>query len=48
MNVNVVKFKMRDYIDAWVTSPNWGPPPPCKQVLLTAPALYVVRVRVRL
>ena len=48
MNVNLVKFKMREYIDVWVTSSNRGPPPPCKQALLTAPVLYVVRVRVRL
>ena len=47
MNVNLVKFKMREYIDVWVTSPNRGPPLPCKQALLTAPVLYVVRVRVR-
>ena len=25
--------KMRDYMDRRVTSPSWGPPPPCKQVL---------------
>ena len=33
------QIKMRDYIDRrvtppkWVTSPIWGPPPPCKQTL---------------
>ena len=27
------KIKMRDYIDRWVTSPTWGPPPPLKQAL---------------
>ena len=32
-------IKMRDYMDRWVTSPKrvtsptWGPPPPCKQAL---------------
>ena len=32
-------IKMRDYMERWVTppkqvtSPTWGPPPPCKQVL---------------
>ena len=32
-------IKMRDYMDRWVTlpkrvtSPSWGPPPPCKQTL---------------
>ena len=32
-------IKMRDYMDRWVTpskrvtSPTWGPPPPCKQAL---------------
>ena len=31
---------MRDYMDSWltppkrVTSPTWGPPPPCEQALL--------------
>ena len=24
---------MRDYMDRRVTSPTWGPPPPCKQAL---------------
>ena len=33
------QIKMRDYMDRWVTpskrvtSPTWGPPPPCKQAL---------------
>ena len=33
------QVKMRDYMDRWVTppkqvtSPTWGPPPPCKQAL---------------
>ena len=33
------RIKMRDYMDRqvtppkWVTSPTWGPPPPCKQAL---------------
>ena len=26
-------IKMRDYMDSRVTSPTWGPPPPCKQAL---------------
>ena len=26
-------IKMRDYMDRGVTSPTWGPPPPCKQAL---------------
>ena len=25
---------MRDYMDRRVTSPTWGPPPPCKQALI--------------
>ena len=29
-HVNVI---MRDYMDRWITSPTWGSPPPCKQVL---------------
>ena len=24
---------MRDYLDEWVTSPTWGPLPPCRQAL---------------
>lgn len=24
---------MRDYMDRWITSPSWGPPPTCKHVL---------------
>ena len=33
------QIKMGDYMDRriippkWVTSPTWGPPPPCKQAL---------------
>ena len=27
------QIKMRDYMDRRVTSPTWGPPPPCKQAL---------------
>ena len=27
-------IKMRDYMDKRVTSPTWGPPPPCKQALI--------------
>ena len=27
------QIKMRDYVDRRVTSPSWGPPPPCKQAL---------------
>ena len=27
------KINMRDYMDRRVTSPTWGPPPPCKQSL---------------
>ena len=27
------QVKMRDYVDRRVTSPTWGPPPPCKQAL---------------
>ena len=25
------QIKMRDYMERRVTSPTWGPPPPCKQ-----------------
>ena len=33
-HVNVIKlYKMRDYMETRVTSPTWGPPPPCKQAL---------------
>ena len=28
------QIKMRDYVDRRVTSPTWGPPPPCKQALI--------------
>ena len=27
------QVKMRDYMDRRITSPTWGPPPPCKQAL---------------
>ena len=27
------QIKMRDYMERRVTSPTWGPPPPCKQAL---------------
>ena len=27
------QIKMRDYMDRQVTSPTWGPPPPCKRAL---------------
>ena len=27
------QVKMRDYMDRRITSPPWGPPPPCKQAL---------------
>ena len=27
------QIKIRDYMIRWVTSPTWGPPPPCKQTL---------------
>ena len=27
------QIKMRDYMDGRVTSPTWGPPPPCKEAL---------------
>ena len=26
-----VSYKISNYMDRRVTSPNWGPPPPCKQ-----------------
>ena len=25
--------KIRNYMDRWVTSPTWGPPPPCERAL---------------
>ena len=28
------QIKMRDYMGRRVTSPIWGPPPPCKQALV--------------
>ena len=36
------QIKMRDHMEIWVTtpkrvtSPTWGPPPPCKQPLILA------------
>ena len=30
------QIKMRDYMDGRITSPNRGPPPPCKQALRLA------------
>ena len=27
------QIKMRDYMNRRVTSPTWGPPPPCRQAL---------------
>ena len=40
------QIKMRDYMDRrvtppkWVTSPTWGPPPPCKQALNSMRKMY--------
>ena len=31
------QIKMRDYMDRRVTSPTWGPPPPCEQALRPRP-----------
>ena len=31
-------IKMSDYMDRRVTSPTWGPPPPCKQALRRTPS----------
>ena len=31
---------MRDCLDRWVTSPTWGPPPPCKQALRSKEAKW--------
>ena len=28
------QIKIRDYMDRRVTTPTWGPPPPCKQALI--------------
>ena len=36
------QIKMRDYMDRRVTSPTWGPPPPCRQVLRL---LFIVFIR---
>ena len=44
-------IKMRDYTDMRVTSPIWGTPPPCKQVLnktftrVIYNSMYCFRVR---
>ena len=35
---------MRDYMDRWITSPSWGPPPPCKQALRICQVLIQARV----
>ena len=44
-------IKVRDYMDRWVTppkrvtSPMWGPPPPCKQALSSqSKALYLALI----
>ena len=34
------KIDMRDCLDRWVTSPTWGPPPPCKQALRSKEAKW--------
>ena len=34
------QIKMRDFVDRRVTSPTWGPPPPCKQALNSLYELY--------
>ena len=36
------QIKMRDHMDRRVTSPTWGPPPPCRQVLRL---LFIVFIR---
>ena len=33
LSCNRDQIKMRDYMNRRVTSPSWGPPPPCKQAL---------------
>ena len=35
-------IKMRDCMDRRITSPAWGPPPPCKQALIRDSALALV------
>ena len=35
------QLKIRDYMDRRVTSPTWGPPPPCKQALKCILSLFV-------
>ena len=35
---------MRDYMDRWITSPSWGPPPPRKQALRICQVLIQARV----
>ena len=35
---------MRHYMDRWITSPSWGPAPPCKQALRICQALMQARV----
>ena len=45
------QIKMRDYMDRRVTppyrvtSPTWGPPPPCKQALTNAHRDMIILVR---
>ena len=34
---------MRNYMDRRVTSPTWGPPPPCEQALSLKPRIDRVR-----
>ena len=34
------QIDMRDCLDRWVTSPTWGPPPPCKQALRSKEAKW--------
>ena len=41
------KTKMRDYMGRQATSPDWGPPPPCKQALRDILICSVILVRVR-
>ena len=44
------EIKMRDYVDRRVTSPKrvtsptWGPPPPCKQALILCGMCEIVKV----
>ena len=36
------QIKMRDYMDRRVTSPTWGPPPPCKLALTHCKSLSLL------